>query len=149
MTEVELEADPAQYIEGRLEDVVFASVPPTASGHSCERLAETLQVSLQDKKQICVLTHNIELLKARKLSPTEAAEIIRRVEAPSVAEAFARREALFQQISNVTSGWKPENFTSKPDSEIAQWAVDFMMSLQRTVGNVSEDSEEGGTDAEA
>lgn len=136
-----MDADPAQYIEGELGDVVFASVPPSASGNTCERLAETLQVTFKDKKQVCVLTHNIELLKARKLTPSESAEIVRRVEAPSVAEAFSRREVLFQQVSNVTAGWKPENFTSKPAEEIQQWAVDFMTSIQRAVGNEPQEEE--------
>lgn len=149
ITEAELESDPAQYVEGKLGDVVFASVPPSASGHSCERLEETLRVSFADKKQVCVLTHNIELLKARKLTPKEAAAIVRRVESPSVAEEFAKREALFQQISSVTAGWTPEVTRSKAAEEVQQWAIDFLTSLQRTVGNEPpEESDDDGSDAE-
>lgn len=80
LSEAELEMTPPHHLEGEIDDVVFVSVPMTTSHHSCERLREMLLMAFKGKKQIMILTHNIELLKAKKLDATETAAMIRRIE---------------------------------------------------------------------
>ncbi len=60
--------------------MVFVSVPLTSSHHSCERLRDALLMAFKGKKQIMIITHNIELLKAKKLNAAESAAMARKIE---------------------------------------------------------------------
>ncbi len=75
-----MELLPPHHLDGEINDVVFASVPMTTSHHSCERLRDSLIMAFKGKKQIMIITHNVELLEAKKLSSTETAAIILRIE---------------------------------------------------------------------
>lgn len=79
LSEADLEVAPPHYLEGEVDGVVFVSVPMTTSHHSCERLRDMLSMAFKGK-QIMIITHNIELLKATKLDPSETATVIRRIE---------------------------------------------------------------------
>ena len=74
----ELPQAPDHFIEGEIEGVVFVSVPHTATHASvtelCQKLSDTLG------KRVSYITHNISLLKAKKLNPKEAAKAVKRVE---------------------------------------------------------------------
>ena len=63
-----------------IEDVVFLSVPITTTVESCEHLKEMTRVAFKDQKVVMVFSHNIELLRARKLGPKEAGRVLGHVQ---------------------------------------------------------------------
>jgi hypothetical protein len=76
-----LATGPEHHIEGELSGYLIVSVPPTASHESCGQLQEQLGAALgRPEKNIVIVTHNIEFLRVRKLTPAEAAKLIRDVE---------------------------------------------------------------------
>ncbi len=86
LSEADLEKAPAHHILGELEDVIFVSVPETTSYHSCERLKEMLDAAYKSKKQVVIVTHNIELLKITKLDPGTAAAVIKKFQGGEVSD---------------------------------------------------------------
>jgi hypothetical protein len=80
LSEAELETAPPHFIEGELDGVIFVSVPETASHNSCQKLREIIGVLYGDKKQVVILTHNIELLKATKMDPNVAAAVLKTIQ---------------------------------------------------------------------
>jgi hypothetical protein len=75
-----LEAAPPHFFDGELDGVVFISVPATTSYNSCERLREMIDAAYSSKKQVVILTHNIELLKVTKLDSGTAAAVIKTIQ---------------------------------------------------------------------
>ena len=67
------------YIEGTLDQYVVVSVPESTNMARAEEIKEKVMSLV--KKPVVVLSHNISLLKAEKLSASEAAEAIRKGEA--------------------------------------------------------------------
>ena len=69
---------PHWVVEGELEDHTIVSVPVTTSMESIRRIHDQLQSEFG--KPVCVITHNMEFLAAKKLPPKEAADVIKRIE---------------------------------------------------------------------
>ena len=63
------------YIEGKLGQYVVVSVPESCNMVRAEEIKEKIMALV--KKPVVVMSHNITLLKAVKLSASEAAEVIR------------------------------------------------------------------------
>lgn len=81
LSEAQLQIAPPHYLEGEIENTIFVSVPMTTTINSCERLRSMLQVALQETgKQVVILTHNIEVLKATRLPRKVAAQVLRNIE---------------------------------------------------------------------
>ena len=66
------------HIEGQLGQYVVVSVPECCNLERAEQIKN--QVMELVKKPVVVLSHNISLLKAVKLSPSEAAQVIKQGE---------------------------------------------------------------------
>lgn len=85
--ESDLEEAPSHKVLGKIEDVLFVSVPPDTSYNACQRLHDTISVSLGDRKPIMIVSHNVELLRAVKLPKSESANLIRRIQKNTEPEA--------------------------------------------------------------
>jgi hypothetical protein len=81
------------YIEGKLGQYVVVSVPESCNMARAEEIKAKVMALV--KKPVVVFSHNISLLKARRLSSAEAAEVIRKGE-----EYAARIEANTQVVAN-------------------------------------------------
>jgi len=76
-----LATGPEHFIEGEIGDCLIVSVPPTASHETCRQLRDQLREAIgRVDRNILILTHNIEFLRARKLTPAEASKILREVD---------------------------------------------------------------------
>lgn len=144
-----------------IEDVLFLSVPVTSSAHSCERLREIVGVGTKDKKLCVILTHNIELLRARKLSAAEAGRVLGRVQ-DHEAEALAKAQAelqgvIYQRVRNILDNYKrgldqalageePDFMGSHTD--MASWALDFLVSMRQLVDDAETKDADQATDTE-
>jgi hypothetical protein len=62
------------YVEGEIGDRAILSVPESTSQLQAQRLQEAAEEALG--KKVLVVTHNVEFMRARRLSPDEAAKII-------------------------------------------------------------------------
>ena len=80
---------PEHHIEGTFGQYVVVSVPESCNMARAEEIKE--QVMALVKRPVVVMSHNISLLKATKLSASEAAECIRKGE--EYAEAMQARIA--------------------------------------------------------
>ena len=80
---------PDHVIEGKLGEYVVVSVPESCNMARADEIKE--QVMAVVKRPVVVMSHNISLLKAVKLSASEAAECIRKGE--EYAEAMQVRVA--------------------------------------------------------
>lgn len=85
------------YIEGCLDNYVIISVPETTSQASAEKIKQEAIKLLN--KPVCVITHNIAFVKAVKLSPKEAAAVIKR------GEDYAEKAS---KIDNALSANNPD-----------------------------------------
>lgn len=65
-------------IEGELEDHLILSVPVTTSMAMIKKFQDELTV--QFGKPVCIMTHNMELLVAKRLPQKEAAKAVKRIE---------------------------------------------------------------------
>lgn len=65
-------------IEGELADYVIVSVPCSESHASAKVLREKLQEALA--KPVLIVTHNVEFLLAKKLTPKEGAKFLKEIE---------------------------------------------------------------------
>jgi len=96
ITESQWQAGPSSVMDfgdakqAEISDVLFVSVPSTTSAHTCEKLRDMILISLSDKKQVMILTHNIELLRAEKLKPADAAKVIKNIEEMQSADEEPR-----------------------------------------------------------
>ena len=72
-------------IEGRLEDHVVISVPPTMTERSVRELLENLSKKIS--APVIVVTHNISFLKARRMTAREVSLITHINTTPEIAEA--------------------------------------------------------------
>lgn len=79
LSEAELASAPEHYLVGEVDNVFFVSVPESTSANAAEHLRDMLSVAFGDKKQVMVLTHNVELLAAKKLAPNDAAAVLRQI----------------------------------------------------------------------
>lgn len=70
--------DRPYYLEGELENRVILSVPEDTSRAAVERIQKSAQALLG--KPCLVTTHNVEFMRVRKLSPADAAQVIKRGE---------------------------------------------------------------------
>jgi hypothetical protein len=76
-----LATGPEHRVEGELDSCLIVSVPPTASHETCRQLQQQLAAALgQPEKNLIIVTHNIEFMRIRKLTPAQAAKLIRDVE---------------------------------------------------------------------
>ena len=66
------------HIEGAIDQYVVVSVPETTSYAQAERI-KTEAIRLTGKPA-CVVSHNVTFLRAVKLSPKEAAEVVKQGE---------------------------------------------------------------------
>lgn len=81
---------PTWVIEGKLEDHLVVSVPVTTSMAAMQEVQKTLQE--QFKRQVLIITHNMEFLLTKRLSPKETADALKRIEdyAEARQETFKR-----------------------------------------------------------
>lgn len=79
LSEADLEVAPPHHIHGEIDNALFVSVSETVSHHACQTLRGMLDAALQSKKQVVILTHNIELLKATKLTASATAAILKAI----------------------------------------------------------------------
>lgn len=105
-------------------------------------MREILGVAFRDKKVILILTHNIELLEAQKLSSSESAAIIRRIEDKDTAVDHDKQTAVYRRVEavlenlrsdldKVRAGEEPTGMGSHTD--ITNWALEFLSSLRHIV----------------
>lgn len=81
-----LATGPEHYLEGEIGDCLVVSVPPTTSYESCRQLREQLCAAFaRPDSRVLIITHNIEFLRVKRLTATEAARLIREVDDPSSA----------------------------------------------------------------
>jgi len=73
------------YVEGEIEQWTIVSVPVTTSRRMQEEMKNTLQ--MRWNKPILIISHNTTFLRAIKLSPNEAAKVIKHGE--DYAESYA------------------------------------------------------------
>jgi hypothetical protein len=66
------------YIEGKLGQYVVVSIPESCNEFRANEIKNKVMSLV--KRPVVVMTHNISLLKASKLSSSEAAEVIRKGE---------------------------------------------------------------------
>jgi hypothetical protein len=83
LTEEEMESAVAvqaekHHIEGKLEDYIVVSVPETTSYEMAEDIKNRVMAVV--KRPVCVISHNVSVLRAVKLTPKEAAEVIKKGE---------------------------------------------------------------------
>jgi hypothetical protein len=71
-------AEVDHYIEGFIGDYLIISVPETTSINAMERIKAQLQAKLECPILVC--SHNMEFMKVQKLTPQEAARVIKRAE---------------------------------------------------------------------
>jgi len=81
--------DEGNYIEGNLAGYVVVSVPETTTYAMAEEIKQKAMVML--KQPVTVITHNIAFLKATKLTPKEAAKIIK--DGEDYAEQLQKEDA--------------------------------------------------------
>jgi hypothetical protein len=84
---------PDHHIEGTFGEYVVVSVPESCNMARAEEIKA--QVMAMVKRPVVVMSHNITLLKATKLSSSEAAECIRK------GEQYA--EAMQQRVADIAS----------------------------------------------
>lgn len=74
------------FVEGSIGQYVIVSVPPTTTVRAAEEVkARVMQLT---KKPVCVITHNVSLLRAVRLTASEAAAVIKR------GEDYARSDSV-------------------------------------------------------
>jgi hypothetical protein len=155
LTEAQLQAAPPHFLEGEIDNVIFGSVPITTSYHSAERLRDSLQVAFSDKKMVMLLTHNIELLKATKLPPGEVSKYLKNIEGTNQTDV---RDVVYERmrivltkfrddIERAMKGEEPKCMDSHTD--MAQWAMDFLVSMQRAIDSAEGDDADEDTDNSA
>jgi len=77
---------------------VVLSVPETTSRASCDRLRDAAVKEL--RKPVLVVTHNVEFLRATKLSTAEAARVIKQAETQTAAaDAQAEAQAKSEEVT--------------------------------------------------
>lgn len=165
--EAEYKAAPPHFLDfgdlkaTEIDDVLFISVPVATSAASCERLRDIVNVALKDKKLCVVLSHNIELLRARKLTAAQTARVLGRVQ-DHEAEALTKVQAelqfsVYQRVRNTLdhyqrdldqalAGDAPDCMSSHTD--MASWAMDFLVGLRKLVDGVEAQYAEQTTDSE-
>ena len=63
------------HIEGELDNYVVVSVPETTSYAQAERIK--VEATRLTEKPCCVISHNVNFMRAVRLSPKEAAKVIK------------------------------------------------------------------------
>lgn len=152
LTEAQLQAAPPHLLEGEVDDVVFVSVPITTSQHSAETLRETLRVAFGDKKLVVIITHNIELLRAQRLSTKKGSEYLKNIE--DVAGS-GLRDAIYERLRVVLNNYRSdidqamdgeEPKCMRSPTDMATWAMEFLVSMRRVI-DAAEGEEDAGEDA--
>jgi hypothetical protein len=95
---------PHWIVEGELDGRLVVSVPVTTSIERIRNIHDQLEVEFN--KPVCVITHNMEFLVAKKLPPKEAAEVIKRIEdyAEERTRTFQEKAKAIDDESETTSG---------------------------------------------
>jgi len=83
------------YIEGEIDDWLVASVPETTSAASAKMTQDRIQAATN--RPVLIITHNIEFMRAVKLTPAEAAKVIGRAEKDIEAQN-ARDQATLDEL---------------------------------------------------
>lgn len=112
------------YIEGELGNRVIISVPEMTSMVTVERIQDVAEEALG--KPVLVVTHNVEFMKAVKLTPQETSKVVKQVEDAKEDERKQieeARQAAEQRISGIEEGAEVE------DDQAAQDIVDLRREL--------------------
>lgn len=151
IAEAILQAGPPSIIDfadlkvAEIDDVLFLSVPITTSAHSCERLKEIVSVAFKDQKLITVLTHNIEMLRARKLTAAQTGRILGHIqdyEAEALAAAASEMQTtVYQRVRTFLDSHK--------GALPAATAAAFLDSLDEYITKVEAENAETDTSAGA
>jgi len=75
--EVCKEASAQVVIKGKLENHLICSVPESTSGATVNELSKELERKF--KKPVIVITHNMEFVKAKRLTGKEAQQVLREI----------------------------------------------------------------------
>lgn len=67
-------------VEGDLDGYLVLSVPESTTVAGAQRLQQDLEAELGRK--VLLVTHNLQFMRMVRLSPSEAAAVIRRIEVP-------------------------------------------------------------------
>lgn len=101
--------DESYYIEGEIDEWLVISVPETTRIEEVQAFKKGLEQGT--RRPVLVVTHNISFMRARKLTPNEAADVIRRAENDIISEEEAksrleeeRRKIISQNDSGDGSG---------------------------------------------
>jgi len=92
--------------EGAIDGCLIVSVPETTSLASCQRLHDELASKFGD---VCVISHNMTLLKAIQLRPGDAARVIGELERRAAPEPVAEpvAEPVVEPVPCAADGERP------------------------------------------